>query len=182
MRDRLERYVLLPFSLGCISESSVVVRRSDCHIKKSSEPQHSPPYHLTTPTRTKEGREKEEEEEEEDEDGDGQSLPRFQRLLKNFKNFSQLLLYKEEDDEIGDEEIPIMDGGDGMEIGFPTDVKHVTHIGLDGAATSLLSPNWRQPIADVDLFSRQNLLSTGNDSPHPPPAVAMVAAPGGTPA
>nr|GLL18008.1 U11/U12 small nuclear ribonucleoprotein 25 kDa protein isoform X1 [Ipomoea trifida] len=89
-------------------------------------------------------------------------------------------VYKEEDDEIGDEEIPIMDGGDGMEIGFPTDVKHVTHIGLDGAATSLLSPNWRQPTADVDLFSRQNLLITGNDSPHPPPAVTMVAAPGGT--
>nr|GMD95337.1 CRIB domain-containing protein RIC4-like [Ipomoea batatas] len=88
-------------------------------------------------------------------------------------------VYKEDDDEIGDEEIPIMDGGDGMEIGFPTDVKHITHIGLDGAATSLLSPNWRQPTADVDLFSRQNLLSTGNDSPHPPPAVAMVAAPGG---
>ncbi|XP_019152494.1 PREDICTED: CRIB domain-containing protein RIC4-like [Ipomoea nil] len=172
MRERLERCVLLPFSLGCISESSVVVRRPDCHIKRSSDPQLSPPYHLTTPTRTKEGREKEDEEEDDDEDV--QSLPRFQRLFKNFKNFSQLLLYKEEDDEIGDEEIPIMEGGGGMEIGFPTDVKHVTHIGFDGAATSILSVNWRQPTADVDFFS------TGNDSPHPPPAVAMVAAPGGT--
>lgn len=49
MRDRLERCVLLPFSLGCISESSVVVRRPDCHSKRASEPQHSP-YHITTHT------------------------------------------------------------------------------------------------------------------------------------
>lgn len=27
----------------------------------------------------------------------------------------------------------------GMEIGLPTDVKHVTHIGLDGCASSILS-------------------------------------------
>lgn len=29
-----------------------------------------------------------------------------------------------------------------MEIGLPTDVKHVTHIGLDGCATSILSKRW----------------------------------------
>lgn len=30
----------------------------------------------------------------------------------------------------------------GMEIGVPTDVKHVTHIGIDGASTSILSRSW----------------------------------------
>lgn len=30
----------------------------------------------------------------------------------------------------------------GMEIGLPTDVKHVTHIGLDGCASSILSKGW----------------------------------------
>ncbi|EXC29933.1 hypothetical protein L484_015126 [Morus notabilis] len=44
------------------------------------------------------------------------------RLFKGFKNFSQFFVYKEE---------LKMD----MEIGGPTDVKHVTHIGWDGSAT-----------------------------------------------
>lgn len=36
-----------------------------------------------------------------------------------------------------------MDEGEaGMEIGCPTDIKHVTHIGLDGCATSILSKGW----------------------------------------
>lgn len=30
----------------------------------------------------------------------------------------------------------------GMDIGFPTDVKHVTHIGLDGCGSSILSKGW----------------------------------------
>lgn len=30
----------------------------------------------------------------------------------------------------------------GMEIGLPTDVKHVTHIGIDGSAASILSKGW----------------------------------------
>lgn len=32
-----------------------------------------------------------------------------------------------------------------MEIGLPTDVKHVTHIGIDGSATSILSKGWDNP-------------------------------------
>lgn len=36
-----------------------------------------------------------------------------------------------------------LEGADmGMEIGSPTDVKHVTHIGLDGCASSILSEGW----------------------------------------
>lgn len=34
----------------------------------------------------------------------------------------------------------------GMEIGLPTDVTHVTHIGLDGCASSILSNGWNNLI------------------------------------
>ncbi|CAI9090899.1 OLC1v1025779C1 [Oldenlandia corymbosa var. corymbosa] len=61
------------------------------------------------------------------------SAPKFQRLVKNFKSLSQLFAYK--DDEMEDEDFS-------MDIGLPTDVKHVTHIGIDGSATSILSKGW----------------------------------------
>lgn len=47
------------------------------------------------------------------------------------------LVYKEDGDDVGEEEESRM-----MEIGHPTDVKHVTHIGLDGVSTSILSQSW----------------------------------------
>ncbi|KAK6156473.1 hypothetical protein DH2020_010721 [Rehmannia glutinosa] len=62
---------------------------------------------------------------------DEESLSRFHKLFKNFKTFSQFFEYK-------DELQPEMD----LEIGFPTDVKHVTHIGLDGCASSIFSNCW----------------------------------------
>ncbi|GER56913.1 pentatricopeptide repeat-containing protein [Striga asiatica] len=53
------------------------------------------------------------------------ALPRF-KLFKNFKAFSQIFVYKDElEPELG------------FEIGFPTNVKHVTHIGLDGNSSSI---------------------------------------------
>lgn len=57
-------------------------------------------------------------------------------------------MYK--DDEIEENEDDI-----GMEIGFPTDVKHVTHIGIDGTATSILTKGW------------DNLKETQFNSPRP---------------
>ncbi|KAK6137825.1 hypothetical protein DH2020_028428 [Rehmannia glutinosa] len=112
-RDRMERFVLLPFTAGCISESSIAVglqqdKRSklDSNSTPTSENLKSPLSLL--------------------------ALPRFQKLFKNFKNFSQSFVYK---DELEETEM-------GIEIGFPTDVKHVTHIGLDGCASSILSKSW----------------------------------------
>ncbi|WMV56690.1 hypothetical protein MTR67_050075 [Solanum verrucosum] len=55
--------------------------------------------------------------------------PRFsqnvQRLKRHFKGFSQLFARRE---EVEEEETEI-------EIGYPTDVKHLTHIGWDGSTT-----------------------------------------------
>ncbi|KAL8517798.1 hypothetical protein ACS0TY_009206 [Phlomoides rotata] len=125
MRDRMEKFVLLPFTAGCISESSIAVG-----LQQAKRPKQDA---ASTPTR-----EKEEEDEESSLDENLKSpssllaLPRFQKLLKNFKNFSQSFVYKDELEETDT----------GMEIGLPTDVKHVTHIGLDGCASSILSKRW----------------------------------------
>ncbi|GLT55497.1 hypothetical protein SLA2020_286140 [Shorea laevis] len=128
MRDRLmERLVILPFSVGCISEASVAVsvhqrRRSKADTKSPS-------------IRCKE--------EDDLESLSGESMKNsfrfmvapkpnittgFHRLFKGFKNFSQLFAYKEDLEE-GEME---------MEIGSPTDVKHVTHIGWDGSAATVV--------------------------------------------
>ena len=55
-------------------------------------------------------------------------LAGIRKLIKSFKSLSHIFeIYKEEDDEKDDD----MDAG--IEIGFPTDVQHVAHIGLDGS-------------------------------------------------
>ncbi|KAJ8557446.1 hypothetical protein K7X08_003071 [Anisodus acutangulus] len=134
----MERFVLLPFSVGCISESSVAIGHQQQHHKSSS------PQPILTPTRSQEEGKEEEEDDEKSLEGENlksplglMAIPKFQRLFKNFKNLSQLFVDKDEMEE--DQEM-------GMEIGLPTDVKHVTHIGIDGdAATSILNStrtNW----------------------------------------
>ncbi|XP_038880092.1 CRIB domain-containing protein RIC4-like isoform X2 [Benincasa hispida] len=152
MRRKMERLVLLPFSVGCISESSVAVGIQ--HNNAST----SKPHPISSPTSS-----------EKDEDGKeevgGETLLEeslknsqrftalakpnigvgFHRLYKGFKNISQLFVYKDEMEEME------MD----MEIGSPTDVKHVTHIGCDATTrddansfiaweTLLASSSWRQ--------------------------------------
>ncbi|GER28260.1 ROP-interactive CRIB motif-containing protein 4 [Striga asiatica] len=145
MRDRMEKFVLLPFSAGCISESSIAVaqqqaKRSNLDTK-------------LTPSREKEEEEVEHDDEEDEESLSGDNLKsplshlalhRFQKLFKNFKNFSQSFAYK---DELEETDM-------GIEIGFPTDVKHVTHIGLDGCASSILSKGWtNEPEQTINLPS-----------------------------
>ncbi|KAG8390746.1 hypothetical protein BUALT_Bualt01G0115600 [Buddleja alternifolia] len=124
MRDRIERFVFLPFNVGCISESSIAVGMQQA--KRSNLDANSTPTseNLKNPLSLL-------------------ALPKFQKLFKNFKNFSQLFVYK---DEFEEAEM-------GMEIGLPTDVKHVTHIGLDGCASSILSKGWNNinEAAFVDL-------------------------------
>ncbi|KAL3630907.1 CRIB domain-containing protein [Castilleja foliolosa] len=120
MRYLMERFVFLPFTTGCISESSI-------------------PVVMMQPTKRSKLEEKEEEHEYvDDEESAKSALPRFQKL---FKTFSQLFVYKELEQEMG------------LEIGFPTDVKHVTHIGLDGSSTSIFSTSWSN-LEDPVLINR----------------------------
>ncbi|CAA6667909.1 unnamed protein product [Spirodela intermedia] len=109
MGERMERLVILPFSIGCVSRTSVDVGSSRQAKKSACR----------------------------DEGEGGERLaggkPRapftfsagIQRLMKLIKAFPQLFdSFREEEDEEGKE----------MEIGFPTDVKHVAHIGPGGGA------------------------------------------------
>ncbi|XP_042017034.1 CRIB domain-containing protein RIC4-like isoform X3 [Salvia splendens] len=148
MRDRMERFVLLPFTAGCISESSIAVGLQQAKRSKMDMG--------STPTSEKD--EDEEQYEEDEESLSGESLksppsllaiPRFQKLFKNLKNFSQSFVYK---DELEDTEM-------GMEIGLPTDVKHVTHIGLDGCASSILSKGWNN-LTNPDMTNLPSFSST----------------------
>ncbi|WVZ08795.1 hypothetical protein V8G54_022141 [Vigna mungo] len=54
------------------------------------------------------------------------------RIIKTIKNFPQLFFYRENEEEMEAE----------MEIGFPTDVKHVTHIGIDGSTITNNVRGW----------------------------------------
>ncbi|CAN4114919.1 unnamed protein product [Withania somnifera] len=141
----MERFVLLPFSVGCISESSVAIGHH--HHNKSSSPQQP----NLTPTRSQEeGKEEEEDHDEKSLDGENLKspvgLPKFERLFKNFKNLSQLFVDKDQ-----------MEEEMGMEIGLPTNVKHVTHIGIDGGeATSLILNSTRTNWDYLNLKSPNN--------------------------
>ncbi|XP_027119114.1 CRIB domain-containing protein RIC4-like [Coffea arabica] len=137
MRDHKERFVLLPFPMGCGTESSVAVGK--CNQPKKQK--HSSQKILLPPTTTRSNEEKEilqnKEEKETKSRGKGKKLRAFlalpksglskgvNKLMKRLENISRLLVYNDEDEEIENE----------MEIGLPTDVKHVTHIGWDGSTT-----------------------------------------------
>ncbi|KAH6757865.1 hypothetical protein C2S52_023248 [Perilla frutescens var. hirtella] len=145
MKDRLERFVFLPFTAGCISESSIPVVVQN--TKRSKKGKHE--------------KEKEDEEEgcsDDEETLSGQNqkttLPRFQKLYKNFKNMSRLFVYKDE-----------MEAEMEIEIGLPTDVKHVTHIGLDGCSSSIFSKGWNnldeQELINLHSFPLSELELSG---------------------
>ncbi|MBA0872792.1 hypothetical protein Goshw_020892 [Gossypium schwendimanii] len=154
MRDKMEKLVILPFSVGCVSDSSVAVaaqRHHHHHQPRRSKP---PPAAADTNSNAKRTR-------EEDEDSLSSEnmkyslkllpLPKpdistgFNRLVtKSFRTLFQLFAYKDE----------IVESENEMEIGFPTDVKHVTHIGLDGSAsTSPSNGSWDNRLSPHDLFT-----------------------------
>ena len=80
----------------------------------------------------------------------------FHRLVKGFKNFSQFfgnshclviifLSFSSPKSFISFVPVPkedMEDSDEEMQIGFPTDVKHVTHIGWDGSATTNPIKGW----------------------------------------
>ncbi|KAI3757061.1 hypothetical protein L6452_04594 [Arctium lappa] len=124
----MERLVVLPFTAGCVSSSSVSICVQ--HRKRTKEDINS--AHMVC--RSKEG-----PNDHKDTSSDHMmkgssrsptlSKPNmyigFHRLTRSIKSFSQSLVFKEETEDVEME----------MEIGLPTDVKHVTHIGFDGSTT-----------------------------------------------
>ncbi|KAJ8461016.1 hypothetical protein OPV22_033942 [Ensete ventricosum] len=123
MRDpRMDRFVMLPFSGGCVSQSSVAVGKNQ--LKKAAQTEPAPAMPSGKP-RSSSG---------------VLPFPRpcfstgFQKLVRSLKSLSQhLLFYKEEDEEVD------------MEIGFPTDVQHVAHIGWDGFNGMSSKTSWDKP-------------------------------------
>ncbi|KAF8064747.1 hypothetical protein N665_1169s0006 [Sinapis alba] len=124
MRDRMERLVVLPFSVGCISNSSVDV------LSPLSKHHHHHHHQHRSPDQ---GIRDQEEEE------NMKNVFKFlavskpeistgiNRLFKSFKTISQLFAYKEEESSEDGETSGL------MEIGVPTNVKHVSHIGWESS-------------------------------------------------
>ncbi|KAF8645088.1 hypothetical protein HU200_050920 [Digitaria exilis] len=76
-------------------------------------------------------------------------LAGIRKLIKSFKSLSHIFeIYKDDDEDEDD-----MDGG--IEIGFPTDVQHVAHIGLDGSTS--VSSSLRGLEGARELLSLSNL-------------------------
>ncbi|WVZ67670.1 hypothetical protein U9M48_016717 [Paspalum notatum var. saurae] len=117
------RFIALPFSSGCRSHSSVDVVDTARHAGKkphSSQSQGTPELRVVVPGGGGASA-----------SGKAESL--VARLLRGFKNLSQIFaVYDEDDDEEEEEERE-------MVIGLPTDVKHVAHIGWDGSTSTTTS-------------------------------------------
>ncbi|XP_020580696.1 CRIB domain-containing protein RIC4-like [Phalaenopsis equestris] len=117
LKQRVERFIMLPFSVGCASQSAIRVSKNqpkNTHIKEV--------FML------------------EDEDGREENArpksssfflqlqrPNFfvgiHKLAKGLRNLSTLFTIYKDDEEEEEAE---------MEIGYPTNVQHVAHIGWDG--------------------------------------------------
>ncbi|KAG8078878.1 hypothetical protein GUJ93_ZPchr0007g4833 [Zizania palustris] len=132
------RFIVIPFSSSCRSGSSVDVVDGGRVEKK--------------PQAGGEGSKSK-----------GESL--VARLLRGFKNLSQIFAVYEDEDEEERE----------MVIGLPTDVKHVAHIGWDGSTNttnSVRSWNRAEPLAPPS--SSSPAASTSSTArPPPPPAAAQ---------
>ncbi|KAJ7957315.1 CRIB domain-containing protein RIC4-like [Quillaja saponaria] len=115
LKDFMERFLVLPFSMGCVSQSSVAVSTGNESLKPKAGRQ-------AVQERSSRRRMK-------NNSSGFIALPKVkfgQRLIRSIRSFSQLFVYKEDIEEMEAE----------MEIGLPTDVKHITHIGLDRSTTT----------------------------------------------
>ncbi|EOA37637.1 hypothetical protein CARUB_v10012107mg [Capsella rubella] len=153
MKDRMERFVILPFSLGCSTQSSVaVVTTSTSHqhkkpnllIKRREESdeigrlnkEYTEMDNITNNNNianTSDGRVLETNEngsfkkEYTKMDNGANISDGIYRIIRSLKSFSHFFIRYEEETKERDAE---------MEIGFPTDVKHLSHIGVDGTMTT----------------------------------------------
>ncbi|XP_068669387.1 CRIB domain-containing protein RIC10-like [Aristolochia californica] len=75
-------------------------------------------------------------------------------IIKGFKFISQIFVYKEQE----------------MEIGYPTDVKHVSHVGWDGSSVN--APSWMNAYKTSSDFSTTSLNCFNQSKDTNPLAVA----------
>ncbi|WJX82854.1 CRIB domain-containing protein [Trifolium repens] len=148
MRQRMERLVILPFSAGCISEASVAVGVPQ--QKRSKLLDTNSPHDAAIRSKGVEDSDNLSGESEKNSLRLLDVVPKpnlsFNKLFKGFKNFSQLFGEKEE--ELEEVEMD-------MEIGCPTDVQHVTHIGWDGVTSCTAA----DPMRGWDALIPPELLS-----------------------
>ncbi|KAL1187602.1 CRIB domain-containing protein RIC2 [Cardamine amara subsp. amara] len=134
MKDRMERFVVLPFSLGCSTQSSVAVATSHQQHKK-------PNQLIKRREESDEGGSFKKEYTKMDNNGANISDGIY-KIIRSFKSFTHLFIHYEEDTEERDMDI---------EIGFPTDVKHLSHIGVDGTMTTFDVSSSSFPFAGFHL-------------------------------
>ncbi|KVI00317.1 CRIB domain-containing protein RIC4-like [Cynara cardunculus var. scolymus] len=134
MKGMISRFLVLPFYIGCLSQSTVGEFDSTRVVKKSKPESNR----VATSMAMEEGSSSSMVEIKKswnpttlNRSNISKAMDRLIRIT--FKGFTQMFAYKDmEDIKIETE----------MEIGFPTDVKHVTHIGADGSMTTNPSKNW----------------------------------------
>ncbi|CAF1973000.1 unnamed protein product [Brassica oleracea var. botrytis] len=134
MKDRIQQFVALPFSLGCSTQSSVAVADTHDQPKK-------PDQLIKRREESDENGLFQKEDTSIDNNNNNGSANISDKIIRSFKSFSHyfihmsflllpfffsFLSYEEEREEREAE----------MEIGFPTDVKHLSHIGVDGTMTT----------------------------------------------
>ncbi|KAL6839972.1 hypothetical protein ACP4OV_029782 [Aristida adscensionis] len=145
------RFIAIPFSSGCGSHSSVDVVDTARHAagKKPQAGELGPARGATgKPPAAAAAK--------------GESL--VARLLRGFKNLSQIFAVYDEDDEEEEERE--------MVIGLPTDVKHVAHIGWDGSTsttTSLRSWNRAAPPPPSSASASTPAAAPQQQQQQPPP-------------
>ncbi|XP_074294696.1 CRIB domain-containing protein RIC4-like [Silene latifolia] len=145
MRGRMSKFGVIPFAMGCVSQASIAVAKQRPRRRRKLD--------LQSPTL----RSREDGENEDEESLSGESTRHSSRflalpitranlstgvnkLVKGFKSLSQLFIYEDEMEELG------------MEIGCPTDVKHVAHIGWDSLANTNPFMKWDMDIdMDTDI-------------------------------
>ncbi|KAL9249722.1 CRIB domain-containing protein, partial [Drosera capensis] len=131
MKDSFEPCLVLSLFMGCASKSSVICAQNASNLEKAPETgRHSRSDSSFGTVKNS---------------FDFLAVPKlsilcgFQKFFRTLKSLSRLLVYKDEK-EIDDGE---------MEIGFPTDVKHLTHIGPNGIAMSIVGRSWENSSASL---------------------------------
>ncbi|KFK44490.1 hypothetical protein AALP_AA1G263900 [Arabis alpina] len=118
MKDRMERFVVLPFSLGCSTQSCVAVASTTTH-------QHKKPNQLIKKREESDEYGSFRKEETKIDNNNGANISdSIYKIIRSLKSLSHFFIRYEEEREVE------------IEIGFPTDVKHLSHIGVDGTMTT----------------------------------------------